>query len=1594
MVRDTGLELVPLNAHDARDVRDIRDGRDVTEEFTLGQEAERAGRRDEARWHYERGLSLLRHGDEASTAAMLLRRIAFTYQVDRDLDASEDCATAARAVSEANGDEAGVGHALNLLAIVEWRRGRLDEAERLYVAARACARRCGDTRLAAMTAQNLGIMASMSGDLRGALRFYTSSLADYRALGLSVETLRALSNLGMLYKDLERWDAAQRAYAEAIELGTSCGDMSTLITIHSNVAELWIARGDVTRATEATARAEQLARTLGDHHADGELARITGVLARERMAVADSEAAFRRAIDFATASGDASLEAEASRELAELYRRQGRNREALNYLARSHRLFSLLRSRREVADIERRNAKLESQFLELVQRWGDSIEAKDDYTHGHCERVANLACALAARAGVPRESMFWFRIGALLHDVGKLVVSSDILNKPAPLTSAEWEIVRMHPGAGVALLSEVDFPGDVLPIVRSHHEHWDGSGYPDQSAGEEIPLAARVVCIADVYDALTSQRAYQKPYTHLETMEIMRRDVGRRFDPAIFAVFEELMRETGTPPRLARRMASPALGVAVMPAHDETDDLTGVLTRRAFVDLVGASLDTHGPVTPAALLVVDVDLFKRVNDAFGHLRGDDVLRGVADVLRTHADGRGFVGRFAGDEFVVWLSYTDADEASRFAEVVRDAVLRRRIPGDTGEPSVGVTISVGVAAAPRDGETFEQLFASADRAMYDAKRNGRNQVGAAVESRARREPVLSAERFVGRGRELEQLAMLLDQSMRRRPQILLLSGDAGVGKTTLLRQLASDVALRGGAFVSGQCVETDVRPPYSPWAEALAGVAALEACPPRVWHELPRLIPSLGTPALEASPSKYALYEEVAELLRAASEAQPLTIVLEDMQWADSAAWDLFEHVQSRLTSERLLLCITVLDDPSRALDSDRRIRLSRDERVRTLHLGALSPGELRIWLEAVLDRRDLSAEFVELVQSRTEGNPLLVNQLLRAMLDAHALWHDGTRWQWRTPLDVALPERSYDLFARRVERLAPLSRRMLAFASVIGRGFDVDILIEAGGWGEDDVLEALDDAIEADVVAPVGNADGRQFAFRHTLLRESLLRGLNPRRVQRVHEQIAVALERREPSAVARLAQHYDRAGTSQHAYDYALRAGEAAANLHAPDDAISFFEMAVRHAAGARQKFDAYRALIRAAERMATHARCESFCDRALSEVGAELMPCEALWLSTQRARARFRTGTTPADTLGACDALSSEAQRLGCTDEHVSLTVLRSMAHGRCGEVALAEAAAAEAVHLSEDASDRALRITSRVRYGTMILERDAEQALSVYGEALVLARELGDAHAEARSHVAIGVASARAQRNDAARTAYHAARDIADRVRAPEISGLAAINLGVLQLHAGELDSAREQFSIAITLFTLVHNESCRLAALYNAAAVERESGNAAAAFDLFTRTRDLAKKLGHRDVALGAEAGAGLAALRQGRTGAAQLAADTLRVEIATEGDRWFQGRDMVEALLVRCALESGETAAATTEFRRAVGLAEARDPYGAAWFVAEVVSDLVAAGYGDAVAEADRYAPVAATMGYASLAARYLAIKDLSQRVPPATASHS
>jgi len=173
-----------------------------------------------------------------------------------------------------------------------------------------------------------------------------------------------------------------------------------------------------------------------------------------------------------------------------------------------------------------------------------SIEGKDPYTEGHCERLAEYSSRLGKRIGLPSEQITALRWGGIVHDIGKVAVPEAILLKPGPLSPDEWIIMRQHPVIGERICSPLRSFRWVLPIIRHHHERYNGSGYPDGLEGEKIPITARVLQIADVYDALTTERPYKRALTLDEAMATMEQEVHRGWwDPTLFAQFRQMMAE-------------------------------------------------------------------------------------------------------------------------------------------------------------------------------------------------------------------------------------------------------------------------------------------------------------------------------------------------------------------------------------------------------------------------------------------------------------------------------------------------------------------------------------------------------------------------------------------------------------------------------------------------------------------------------------------------------------------------------------------------------------------------------------------------------------------------------------------------------------------------------------------------------------------------------------------------------------------------------------------------------------------------------------------------------------------------------------------
>ncbi len=586
------------------------------------------------------------------------------------------------------------------------------------------------------------------------------------------------------------------------------------------------------------------------------------------------------------------------------------------WVYRSYRLYlGRLEAEKERVEVEKRHVEeIASLNMRTIEALALAIEAKDHTTHTHLQRVRTYAIEIARELKLPHEQIEALRTAALLHDIGKLAVPEQIINKPGRLTPEEFEKMKVHPIVGAEILERVAFPYPVAPIVRSHHERWDGSGYPEGLSGEQIPIGARILAAVDCLDALASHRQYRPALPLVEAMAKVKEKAGSWFDPQVVQILEQnyvelersaqMTEETVVPHTLSKsvrveRGLAPATGFEktdpITLGHVDADFLTSIASARqeaqimfelsqdlgvslslsetlsvlsmrlrrmipydsiaVFVNRNGwllpelvsgenfrmlsalkirvgeglcgwvaenckpivngnpqveagyvvdpekhttlqsalvvpleglngvvgvlamynANRDAFTPdhlrillavaskvalsvenalkyqqaessattdyltglpnarslfvhlaqevarcrrmKTPLAVMVCDIDGFKQINDSFGHLEGDKLLREFSARLKEACRGYDYVARMGGDEFVITAPGLTGEAAAEKAERLNQAAI------ESGRHVCGrelITLSVGIAFCPEDGFDVERLLAEADRRMYSMK----------------------------------------------------------------------------------------------------------------------------------------------------------------------------------------------------------------------------------------------------------------------------------------------------------------------------------------------------------------------------------------------------------------------------------------------------------------------------------------------------------------------------------------------------------------------------------------------------------------------------------------------------------------------------------------------------------------------------------------------------------------------------------------------------------------------------------------------------------------------------------------------------------
>ena len=375
---------------------------------------------------------------------------------------------------------------------------------------------------------------------------------------------------------------------------------------------------------------------------------------------------------------------------------------------------------------EERREKVEQMSLQMVETLAQIIDAKDKYTKGHSTRVAEYTVLLAKELGYREEELGDLRYAALLHDIGKIGVPDSILNKPSKLTNAEYEVIKTHSVIGGDILKNVDNIPDAEDVARYHHERYDGKGDPEQRKGSEIPEKARLVCVADAYDAMNSKRIYRRALTKEKIRTELANGRGTQFDPEALDAFLRLFDQNKLEfVQEERRMGSSVgesgvimkkiLETMTRTDNKERDFLTGLSLRiKGEREIVEAMRKATG-----CLFYLDVDNLKKINDTMGHLSGDHLLQKVGGLLQKRED-QGVACRFGGDKFLFFARNINRSEAATMIEEIIDEFENLKGGDKSLEQS---SLSIGMCLTQPSDE-YSEVFKKADKALYFMKQNGK------------------------------------------------------------------------------------------------------------------------------------------------------------------------------------------------------------------------------------------------------------------------------------------------------------------------------------------------------------------------------------------------------------------------------------------------------------------------------------------------------------------------------------------------------------------------------------------------------------------------------------------------------------------------------------------------------------------------------------------------------------------------------------------------------------------------------------------------------------------------------------------------------
>ena len=623
-----------------------------------------------------------------------------------------------------------------------------------------------------------------------------------------------------------------------------------------------------------------------------------------------------------------------------------------------------------------------------------------------------------------------------------------------------------------------------------------------------------------------------------------------------------------------------------------TDDLTGLYNRRFFRHCVAEQKNqSDNADIPFALLIMDVDHFKQINDTQGHAVGDQVLIQVAAALKDELRDRGWLFRYAGDEFVALVRDGNDD----FVQTLCDRLLQKvsALPEKENISLEILTISIGYAIYPNDTRSIGDLLKAADRALYASKNAGRNSTHSSREvcekekdSHGKEWPTpVQCPSLVGRHHQWNLLQNHFFECRNGRGRLVFLTGEAGIGKSRLIRHFVRRQRASDYHFLLGECTEATIVHSYGPLRDALKkGFEAKDPATVNVYKELSEayrkvlleLVPQFdrfekAPLVVTSSTDRYFVLESIFLLLQGLSRQLPTVLILEDLHWSDEATLSLLQFLAKNIHKEKILLIVTLREEEAlNSMIPSILESMSRENLYDKIEVKPLSFEETKLMLGEIFRGYPVSPGLQEWIYSEAEGIPFYVEELLKLLIDESYLQRNHNEIRLRTPDKFILPYSIRALIHRRIQRLDDSCRKLLSLASIIGKEFNLQTLVRLTGDNEGQLLDLLENLTRMQLIHEQNEGAIEQFSFHHTKIRDVIYDEIGHIRRKKYHRDVAEILEELHANEVQLyaedLAYHFENAEEPAKAGYYSLIAGKKALQIHAYLDAYNHFHRCYKY--------------------------------------------------------------------------------------------------------------------------------------------------------------------------------------------------------------------------------------------------------------------------------------------------------------------------------------------------------------------------------------------------------------------------------------------